>query len=106
MITSVVVGLVVYKNDQFGHGSRRAYLVVSVDACRRYQVVPFSHTPQGLFSTDELGGGTYVAGKDFRTGRWTGTWVGRDEIRVGSRRRQMTAATASSALTYNANAGC
>ena len=39
------------------------------------QVVPLTHRPQGQWTTNELGGGTYLAPVHFRTGEANLTWV-------------------------------
>lgn len=58
---------------------RRPHLVVGIKG-GRYHLVALTHTRQGRLEIDGLGGGTYVAGLDFRTGRWTGRFVDADGI--------------------------
>lgn len=63
-------GDVVYTTDQWHDaGTLRPHLVIKVMGEGRLWVVPLSHTPQGQWTTDELGGGTYLGPRDFRTGR-------------------------------------
>ncbi|MCE2839445.1 MAG: hypothetical protein LW834_21260 [Cyanobium sp. 49614_E6] len=64
------VGDVVYTTDQWHTaGTLRPHFVIKVMGEGRLWVVPLSHTAQGQWTTDELGGGTYIGPRDFRTGR-------------------------------------
>jgi len=62
-------GDVVFTTDKWhNNGTLRPHLVIKVLDDNRLWVVPFSHNQQGEWSTDELGGGTYLATCNLRTG--------------------------------------
>ena len=52
----------------------RPHLVLDQQGNRVY-VVAITHSPQGWWATDQLGGGSYLALRDFKTGRWLGRWI-------------------------------
>ena len=65
------MGQIVMAPDQWHNGALRPHIVVG----RRgtdYHVVPVTHTPQGQFCTEKLGGGTYIAGFNKFNGSWNG----------------------------------
>ena len=65
------MGQVVMAPDQWHNGALRPHIIVG----RRgtdYHVVPLTHTPQGQFCTDKLGGGTYIAAFNKFTAGWNG----------------------------------
>lgn len=65
------MGQIVMAPDQWHNGALRPHIVVG----RRgndYHVVPLTHTPQGQFRTERLGGGTYIAAFNKFTGGWNG----------------------------------
>lgn len=94
--TALAAGQVVYYADRYHAGTTgRPHLVVQVEGTAAH-VVALSHSRQGQWVTDELGGGSYLAGRHFRTGRWTGEWV--EATALGTSRRQLTAATREAAL--------
>ena len=90
------VGDVVYTTDRWHNaGTGRPHLVICAKD-GRYGIVPLTHTRQGNWVTEELGGGTYLAAVDFRTGRPTAQWATDTQITLG--RRQLADATITAAL--------
>ena len=68
-------GQVVIAYDMHHEGRRRRpHLIYEVDGDWAY-VAELTHTPQGEWATDELGGGTFLALWDFRTREWMPRWV-------------------------------
>ena len=97
--SALVAGQVVIGPDRYhedGSG-RRPYLVLQVAGDQAY-VVEFSHSPQGDWVTDELGGGSYLALWDFRSGEWLGRWVA--VAHCDRYRRQLSGPSRESALDY------
>lgn len=97
--SALVAGQVVVGPDRHhddGSG-RRPYLILQIADGMAY-VIEFSHSRQGQWMTDELGGGSYLATRDFRTGQWMGQWVPSSICDRYS--RQLTTPTRESALDY------
>ena len=91
-----VAGQVVYYHDRYHTSTAgRPYLVAQVKGTAAH-IIALTHSPQGQWATDELGGGTYLAGIDFHTRRWTGEWVEAADLRTDP--RQLTAETREAAL--------
>jgi hypothetical protein len=68
------MGQVVMAPDQWHNGALRPHVIVG----RRgtdYHVVPLSHTPQGQFCSERLGGGTYIAAFNKFNGSWNGFFI-------------------------------
>jgi|DEB0MinimDraft_10_1074344.scaffolds.fasta_scaffold98676_2 mRNA-degrading endonuclease toxin of MazEF toxin-antitoxin module len=81
-MTRFYTGDVVWVTDTLTHKGRRPCLVITVKADGRYGVCPLTHTRQGKWSTNELGGGTYVAAVN-RITRGTNTrWVTADALEL------------------------
>ena len=68
------MGQIVMAPDQWHNGALRPHIVVGRRG-DQYHVVPLTHTPQGQFSTEKLGGGTFIAGFDRLNGKWNGFFV-------------------------------
>ena len=89
------VGEVVMHGDLWhtDRTGRRPHLVVGIRG-NDYHLVALSHSRQGQLEIDGLGGGTYVAGIDFRTGYWTGRMVAAAGIDTYCRQLSATERTA------------
>ena len=93
------VGDVVYTTDHWHTaGTLRPHFVIKVMGEGRLWVVPLSHTAQGQWTTDELGGGTYIGPRDFRTGRRADFVLDTTTAPCELGRRQLTDAAISGAL--------
>jgi hypothetical protein len=67
-VTTFYAGDVVYTTDQWHTtGTLRPHFVIKVMGEGRLWVMPLSHTRQGQWTTEELGGGTYLAPVHFQT---------------------------------------
>ena len=84
------LGQIVMAPDQWHNGALRPHIVVGRRGTT-YHVVPVSHTPQGRFHTNELGGATYFAGFNKFTGTWNGFFV--EGCLVSTYQRQLKADT-------------
>ena len=75
--TTFFVGDVVWVTDQWHQrrGRNRRPNMINDIQDGMIQVVPLTHRPQGQWTTNELGGGTYLAPVHFRTGEANLTWV-------------------------------
>ena len=87
-------GDVVWVTDTITNKGRRPHLIITMKG--GIGVVPLTHTPQGEWKTNELGGGTYIAAIDWRTGKSNALWVTADQCELY--RKQLRDETITEAL--------
>ena len=92
---ALYVGDVVWVTDTITNKGRRPHLVIALQD-EWVGVCPLTHTPQGRWTTNELGGGTYIAAANHRTRMGNTTWVDYEACELY--RKQLTHPTIEAAL--------
>ena len=92
--TTFYTGDVVWVTDTLTNKGRRPHLIITMKG--GIGVVPLTHTQQGRWTTNELGGGTYIAARNQRTGELNTLWVTADQCELY--RKQLRDETITAAL--------